>query len=145
LQHRFVRRLALEIMTEAVRVAQRESVKLEKVSGTFDLEWMALSEADRVASGSSSLVAKHALLLAVGFRYRRMRSSMLGAIERGRTPAVDFLNGEVVDRARRHGVAAPVNASVRELVWKLSRREATPSLATLRALSEGLSAVTPAA
>jgi len=145
LQHRFVRRLALEIMTEAVRVAQREAVRLDKVSGTFDLEWMALTDSDRIASGSSSLVAKHALLMAVGFRYRRMRSSMLGAIERGRTPAVDFLNGEVVDRARLYGIAAPVNATVRDLVWSLSRREATPSMATLRALSEGLLAVTPAA
>jgi 2-dehydropantoate 2-reductase len=145
LQHRFVRRLALEIMTEAVRVAQHEGVKLEKVSGTFDLEWMALSDADRIASGSSSLVAKHALLMAVGLRYRRMRSSMLGAIERGRTPAVDYLNGEIVDRARHYGIAAPVNATVRELVWQLSRGEATPSMATLRGLSDGLMAVTPAA
>ena len=35
---------------------------------------------------------------AVGLRYRRMRSSMLAAIERKRTPAIDFLNGEVVIR-----------------------------------------------
>jgi len=53
------------------------------------------------------LVAKHALLMAVGFRYRRMRSSMLGAIERGRVPAVDFLNGEVVERGKKHGIATP--------------------------------------
>lgn len=33
LQHRFVRRLALEIMTETVEVARKERVSLEKVSG----------------------------------------------------------------------------------------------------------------
>ena len=100
MQHRFVRRLALEIMTEVTQVARKEGVRLEKVSGTLDLSWIALDEAERAAAGSPSLVAKHGLLLAVGFRYRRMKSSMLSAIERGRTPAVDFLNGEVVDRAR---------------------------------------------
>jgi 2-dehydropantoate 2-reductase len=118
------RRLALEIMTEVVEVARREQVKLEKVAGTIDLEWIALTDADRAARiGSASLTAKHALLLAVGLRYRRMRSSMLAAIERGRTPAIDFLNGEVVERARRHGVAVPVNAAVVETVWRIARGE----------------------
>src|SRR5215813_4562022 len=90
------RRLALEIMTEAVAVARAEGVELEKVAGTLDLDWVALSAADRAASASVSLTTKHMLLLAVGLRYRRMRSSMLAAIERQRTPAIDFLNGEVV-------------------------------------------------
>jgi 2-dehydropantoate 2-reductase len=84
LQHRFVRRLALEIMTECVLVARAEGVRLEKVSGTVDLDWLALTTEEKSMTGSPSLVAKHAMLLAVGFRFRRMRSSMLAAIERGR-------------------------------------------------------------
>src|SRR5690606_8911891 len=89
------RRLALEIFTEVVAVARAEGIKLEKVAGTLDLDWLALTGAERRATGSAGLTAKHALLLAVGLRYRRLRSSMLAAIERGRPPAVDFLNGEV--------------------------------------------------
>jgi len=138
MKHRFVRRLALEIMTETVHVARSYGVKLEKVSGTVDLDWIALTEDERRASGSSGLVAKHALLLAVGFRYRRMRSSMLSAIERGRSPAVDFLNGEVVDHARAHAVPTPVNARLRDEVWRLARREETPSLPFLRTLASEL-------
>src|SRR5438132_8030047 len=95
------RRLALEAMSECVAVAKAEAVTLEKVAGTLDLDWIALTDADRASRGSASLVAKHALLLAVGLRYRRMRSSMLAAIERGRTPAIDFLNGEVVTRGKQ--------------------------------------------
>ena len=132
LQNRFVRRMALEIMTETVHVARREGARLEKVSGTFDLDWIALTEEDMLASGSSALVTKHALLMAVGFRYRRMRSSMLAAIERGRTPAVDFLNGEVTSRAKRHGVRAPVNERVREVVWQIAAGKERPSLDLLR-------------
>jgi 2-dehydropantoate 2-reductase len=136
MQHRMVRRLALEIMTEVVDVSRKENVRLEKVSGTLDLSWIALDENERRVAGSPSLVAKHGLLLAVGFRYRRMKSSMLSAIERGRMPAVEFLNGEVVDRARRHGVPAPVNERVRDAVWSIAQGKAKPSLDTLRALYE---------
>ena len=60
------RRLALELMTEAVAVAKAENVELEKVSGTLDLAWIALTDADRKAQISAALTAKHALLLAVG-------------------------------------------------------------------------------
>jgi 2-dehydropantoate 2-reductase len=136
MQHRFIRRLALEIMTETVEVARREGVALEKVSGTIDLEWIALTPEEREAVGSSGLFAKHGLLLAVGFRYRRMRSSMLQAIERGRAPAVDFLNGEVVALGERHGVPTPVNRAVRDEVWRLARGEATFGLQLVRKVFE---------
>ena len=74
--------------------------------------------------------------MAVGFRFRRMRSSMLGAIERGRTPAVDFLNGEVIDHARRHRIPTPVNEAVRALVWRVAQKKETPSIHLLRRLYE---------
>ncbi len=114
---RLVRRLALELMTETVAVARASSVALEKVSGTMDLDWLALTESEQASrTGSPGLVAKHALLLAVGTRYRRMRSSMLRAIERGRPPAVDFLNGEIVERGRRLKIPVPFNeAAVRHV------------------------------
>lgn len=131
---RMVRRLALEIFTEVVAVARAEGVRLEKVSGTVDLDWVAMSDAERRKSGSPGLTAKHALLLAIGLRYRRMRSSMLSAIERGRTPAIDFLNGEVVDRAERHGIAVPVNGRIVERIHALARGESKPGRDQIEAL-----------
>lgn len=136
LKQRHARRLALEIITEAVQVARAEGVRLEKVAGTLDLAWLALSPGEATASGSSSLVAKHALILAVGARYRKLRSSMLAAIERGRPPAVDFLNGEIVRRAERHGISASVNAAARQFVWAIARGERPASTDSLRALYE---------
>ena len=138
LRHRFVRRLGLEVMSEAVAVARSHQVKLEKVSGTIDLDWVALTDAERSSAGSPSLVAKHALLLAVGFRYRRMRSSMLSAIERGRPPAVDFLNGEVVSRATTSAdaPAVRVNATIQKWIWEISRGERKSGISTLRDLHD---------
>lgn len=132
LAHRFVRRLALEVMTEVVEVARAEKVELVKVSGTLDLESLALTESEKHSSGSPSLVKKHTMLLAVGARYRRLRSSMLSAIERGRRPAVDYLNGEVVTRADKHGLKVPVNAILQRTVHRIADAELRPGLDLLR-------------
>jgi 2-dehydropantoate 2-reductase len=120
------RYLAFEIISETVAVANADGVRLEKVSGTLDLDWFALTDAERRGERPASMAAKHAMLLAVGARYRRLRSSMLRAIERGREPAIDFLNGEVVTRSKRLGVPTPVNARAVEMVHDLAagRREA---------------------
>jgi 2-dehydropantoate 2-reductase len=125
------RRLALEIMTEVVAVARAEGAELEKIAGTLDLAWVALTETDKAATASVSLTAKHALLLAVGLRYRRMRSSMLAAIERQRTPAIDFLNGEIVSRGTQHGIATPINARIVDTVWAIARGTLASSRDTL--------------
>lgn len=136
MRHRHVRRLALEIMTETVAVSRALGVRLEKVSGTLDLDWIALTDAERVAAGSPGLFAKHALLLAVGARYRRLRSSMLSAIERGRPPAVDFLNGEVVSRGADLGIPTPINAAIRMQVLEIARGKARPGHDLCRAFFE---------
>jgi 2-dehydropantoate 2-reductase len=138
------RRLALEAMTECVEVARAEGVTLEKVAGTLDLEWIALTDADKTSRGSASLTAKHALILAVGLRYRRMRSSMLAAIERGRTPAIEFLNGEVVTRGKAHDVATPVNARIVDTVWAIAKGDKKSARETLDQVCEPPVAYTPA-
>lgn len=130
-----VRRLMLRLLTETVRVAHAEGITLEKVSGTLDLDWLALTESEERSIGSPALFTKHAMLLAVGARYRRMRSSMLSAIERGRPPAVDFLNGEVVDRGKARGVPTPVNAEAQRMVHAIARREMTSGMHTIHALA----------
>jgi len=134
MRHRFVRRLALEIMTEVVLASRAEGVRLEKVSGTLDLDWIALTDAERNAVGSTGLFAKHAILLAVGTRFRKMRSSMLAAIERGRPPAVDFLNGEITRRGQMYGIATPINAAVQSEVHAVAAKRKTPSIDLCRAL-----------
>jgi 2-dehydropantoate 2-reductase len=134
IRYRFVRRLALEVMTEVVAVARARDVRLEKISGTIDLDWVALSDAERALSGSATLMAKHALLLAVGAKFRRLRSSMLQAIERGREPAVDYLNGEVVWRAEELGIPVPLNARIVDMIHAIARGDLRPGVPLLRRL-----------
>ena len=65
---------------------------------------------------------------ALGLRYRRMRSSMAVAIERGRTPEIDYLNGEIVRAGRQAGVPTPLNETVVALMRRVEdeRRFLTP-------------------
>lgn len=136
LGHAFVRRLALEVITEAITVAEAEGVQLVKLGGTVDLTQLRLSPATLAGGWSPSLPLKHAVLLAAGLRFRRLRSSMLAAIERGRPPAVDFLNGEVVDRAQAHGLPAPVNATLQARVHEIAAGQEASSLDQLRRVFE---------
>lgn len=134
LRYGFVRRLALEIMTELVDVARAENITLKPIAGTFDLEWLSLTPSERHARSSLSLLVKHGVLIAVGARHRRLRSSMLRAIENGRKPAVDFLNGEVISRAEKHGIPTPVNTIASQWVHEIAAGDRQSSVQTLRAL-----------
>jgi 2-dehydropantoate 2-reductase len=94
---------------------------------------MALTPAERASSlGSPALAGKHALLMAVGMKYRRLRSSMLIALERGRTPEIDYLNGELVRRGAAHGVPTPVNQRLVRAVMDIVDGREAPGLDHLR-------------
>src|SRR5690606_32368714 len=69
---------------------------------------------------------QHALLLAVGARYRKLRSSMLAAIERGREPAIEYINGEIIARGKRHGIPTPYNTAATQVIWEIYRGELAP-------------------
>ena len=142
LSHRFVRRLALEVFAEVAEVARALNVRPAPLAGTLDIEKVAITPAERLQRlGSPSLAYKHSILLAVGLKYRRMRSSMLYAIERGRPPEIDHLNGEVVRRGAALGIATPINVALVDVVHRLARGWAAANgvrseLALLRALYE---------
>ena len=129
LNDRKARNIALAVMREAVAVSRAEGIALESLSGTFDLNWVADPNA---SNRGPSHWARHALLLSVGFKYRKLRSSMLRAIEQGRAPAVDFINGEIASRGRALNIATPINETVTTLIHQIARGEQTASPDLLR-------------
>jgi 2-dehydropantoate 2-reductase len=139
LRYAFVRRLALEIISEASRVGRAAGVQFEPLSTTVNLDWLVLPSNARRGSLDVRVYLKHALLWVIGSRYRRMRSSMLRQIENRREPSVDFLNGEVVERGEHFGVPTPVNTKATALVWQIARQERRSSIETLRELYEATS------
>ena len=135
MRRRVVRHLALSLWGELCAVAQAAGVKLAPVMGGVDIRSLALTEADRRQRvGSLGLLAKHTLLWLMGLRYRRMRSSMAVAIERGRTPEIDYLNGEIVRRGAALGIGTPINAALVALIHDIVAKRQQPGLQTLQAL-----------
>ena len=128
LRHASARNLALEIMREVVQVSRAEGVNIEPIAGTFDLNWLADPDADN--AGLHHWL-RHLMLLIVGLKYRRLRSSMLRAIERGRSPAVEFLNGEIVTRGAKHGIETPHNAAIRNTVLQIAAQELSSDITNL--------------
>lgn len=110
------RRLALAIMSEAIDVANAHGINLEPVGGTLDVYRLYLPPERRNGGWGLDLVFRHAIMMVVGAKFRRLKSSMLQSIERGRRAEVDFLNGYVVEKGREKGVPTPINAALATIV-----------------------------
>src|SRR6266849_1621077 len=112
---RDARRLALHIVGEAITVAGKRGVRLEKVVG-LDPRWF--------VPGAIPAAIQHALIWLAARRRPRQRSGMLQRLLAGRPAGqVDDLNGAVVDAARAERLAAPLNARLRDLVHAIERGE----------------------
>jgi 2-dehydropantoate 2-reductase len=114
-----IRRLALNITSEVVDVAEALDVELEPVGGTLDVHRLYLPPTQRYRGLHFNVVLKHAIMLIVGLRFRRLKSSMLQSLERGRRPEIDFMNGYVVERSREVGVPTPVNEAITTLIREI--------------------------
>ena len=96
------RRVGLKILSEGVAVANAHGISLEPIAGTIDLNALAQPLSGERPRFWKNIYA-HLVLCIVGFKYRKLYSSMLRALESGRAPAIDFLNGELVDAGHRAG------------------------------------------
>ena len=68
----------------------------------------------------------------IGFKYRRIKSSSLQSLERGRKTEIDFLNGYICDKGKTHGVSTPLNDAVRAMVKEIEDGRKEMSLNNLR-------------
>jgi 2-dehydropantoate 2-reductase len=129
------RRLGLELIGETVAAALASGVEPARMAG-IDLVWLSPTPSEKAAVFSPALMVKHGVVLAVGARYRRMRSSMLAGIERGRAPPIDFLNGEVTRRGHELGLPTPYSDAAVEIVWKIFEGELQPGEELLERLEQ---------
>ena len=102
-----VRKIFVQIMREAMSVADAMKIAVEP-GGGGKLDYY------RFLGNRSFLgeLRRHLLIRIIGFKYRRIRSSSLQSLERGRVTEVDYLNGYICDKGKEHGVPTPVNERV---------------------------------
>jgi 2-dehydropantoate 2-reductase len=128
LQRRAIRRLALAIISEVVDVAHAHDIAPEPVGGTLDIHRLYLEPDRRAGTFGLDLITRHAIMFAVGLKFRHLKSSMLQSLERGRRTEIDFMSGYVVERGQDKGVPTPVNAALTALVRQIEAgtRPSTP-------------------
>ena len=111
-----LRRLAVRVMLEGLRVAKRAGIRLESLPDTpaaliQSMQWLPLWLAAAVAAAKARRMETQWPLL----------GSTLQSLQRGRPTEIDYLNGEVVRLGRELGVATPLNAMLVEMVHQVER------------------------
>jgi 2-dehydropantoate 2-reductase len=126
-QNPAVRRFAIKLGGEAVRVAQALGYQLENL-GKLKPEMLALA-----AEGNGDALAEIEELMTTRAhanpRGDIQRPSMAQDIAKGRRTEIDFMNGFIVDKGKMLGVPTPSHEKLVDLVRRLERGEiaASPS------------------
>jgi 2-dehydropantoate 2-reductase len=116
-----IRRFAIHLGGEAVRIGQALGYELEHI-GNLDPDRLALAhEGDKAA-----LEEVEAVMLAgtnTTARSDLQRPSMGQDMLKGRRTEIDFLNGFIVEKGKTIGRPAPANAALTEAVKRVERGE----------------------
>ena len=108
------RNIFIELMREAMAVAAAMKITVEPGRGG-KLDYYTFLKGDGVLDD----LKRHLTIRLIGFKYRKIKSSSLQSIERGRRTEIDFLNGYICDRGRDFNVSTPVNDAVRAMVLEI--------------------------
>lgn len=123
------RRIVAAVMNEGVAVLRRAGHRTAKLRG---IPVGALPRLLRLPTPLVRLVARQQLQADP-----EARSSMWQDLDSGRATEVDYLNGEIVRIAERHGVPAPINRRIVELVHEVEGRGSSPNMSA-KDLARGL-------
>jgi 2-dehydropantoate 2-reductase len=112
-----VRRIFIEIVREAVAVADQMNIKIEVFGGKLDFKKFIKGK------GILSEFRRHILLMVIGYKYKKLKSSSLQSLERGKPTEIDFLNGFIVRNAMLCGISVPVNTVIVNIVHQIEQKK----------------------
>jgi 2-dehydropantoate 2-reductase len=124
-----VRRFAIQLGGEAVRVATALGYQLEKIGGLKGelYELAAGGNGDAMTEVEAHMIAR----AKENPRGDMQRPSMAQDIGKGRRTEIDFMNGYIVEKGKMLGIATPAHEKLVELVHKVERGEIKASPAHL--------------
>ncbi len=113
LMKRQARSIFLGIIREAMDVAHAQGVQVPPFGGKLDYE--------KLIKGASPLddLRRHIMILIVGLKYRRLKSSSLQSLERGRPTEIDYFNGFIADKGEALGVPCPINRRLTVMIKEI--------------------------
>jgi 2-dehydropantoate 2-reductase len=62
---------------------------------------------------------RHLTIRVIGFKYRKLKSSSLQSLERGRKTEIDYFNGYISSKGKAHGVPTPLNSKLTRMVQEI--------------------------
>ncbi|MEA3460968.1 MAG: 2-dehydropantoate 2-reductase [Bacteroidota bacterium] len=119
---RKARNLFIEVIREAVAVADAMEIKVPPgAAGKLDYYKF-------LAHGPLSGLKRHLTIRVIGIKYRKLKSSSLQSLERGRKTEVDNYNGYITAKGKELNVNTPVNVQLTHMVREIEqgRRQIIP-------------------
>ncbi|HEX7494118.1 MAG TPA: 2-dehydropantoate 2-reductase, partial [Bacteroidales bacterium] len=114
---RKVRKIIIDIISESVQVAKSLNIKIEVFGGKLDFEKFLKG------NGILSDFRRHLLLMVIGYKYRKLKSSALQSLERGKPTEIDFLNGYIIKNGDISGVSVPVNTVIVNMIHQIELKK----------------------
>ena len=115
------RRFFISLVYEDMAVAKAMGITVPPFGGKLDYY--------RFIAGSGFLadLRRHLMLFVVGLKYRKLKSSSLTSLERGKKTEVEALNGWISRQAKALGVAVPVNDRLTALIHEIEEGQRSPA------------------
>jgi 2-dehydropantoate 2-reductase len=116
LKIRKARNIFTAIIREALAVAAAMKIDVKPYGGKLDYH----SLVDK--TGPLADCKRHLMIRLIGFKYRRLKSSSLQALERGKPTEVDYFNGFIARKGAALGVGTPVNSRITQMVKEIESK-----------------------
>jgi 2-dehydropantoate 2-reductase len=117
-----IRRIFIEIIREAMIVADGMNLNVEIFGGRMDFEKFLKG------NGLVSDIRRHIVIMVIGNKYKRLKSSSLQSLERGKPTEIDYLNGYIVRNGSNLGLPTPVNEFIVNMIHEIENNTRTISL-----------------
>jgi 2-dehydropantoate 2-reductase len=112
LARRYIRNIFIEIIREAIEVANAMELTVKPYAGRLDYYQF-------LGSGVLASFKRHLTIRVIGFKYRKLKSSSLQSLERGKKTEIDFFNGYISSKGKEYGVNTPVNSKLTRMVQEI--------------------------
>jgi 2-dehydropantoate 2-reductase len=115
LSRKKVRSIFIEIIREAVAVADALKINVEIFGGKLDFYKFIKSK------GVYGSFKRHLVIRIIGLKYRKLKSSSLQSLERGKLTEIDYFNGFIMRNGQSAGVPVPVNTAIVKMIHEIEK------------------------
>jgi 2-dehydropantoate 2-reductase len=125
LSKRYIRIIFIEIIREAIMVADAMGIRVMPYAGKLDYYRF-------LKPGMLASFRRHLTIRAIGFKYRKLKSSSLQSLERGRKTEIDYFNGYISSKGKKCGVQTRVNSKLTRMVQEIENGMRSISVNSLK-------------